>query len=149
MKKKRLLTDRGAGMQLSNVFDPLTWEKGETVPLLQCAPGTQYQEADDAGKEQIREWIRGLLHTHEITVTFTKADGTDREMLCTLNWDFIPTDKAPKETPTTPIDGIVKESKQRKQPDPHSLRVFDLEKNEWRSFRFDRLKKVTAELKFN
>ena len=150
MIKKRLLTDRGAGMQLSNVFDPLTWEKGEIVRLLQGVPGTQYQEADDTGKELIREWIRGLLHTHEITVTFTKADGTDREMLCTLNWDHIPTDKAPKETPTTPIDGIVKESKKpRKLTDPHSLRVFDLEKQEWRSFRFDRLKKVTAELNFS
>jgi predicted DNA-binding transcriptional regulator YafY len=27
--------------------------------------------------------------------------------------------------------------------------VFDLEKQEWRSFRFDRLKKVTAELNFS
>jgi hypothetical protein len=48
------------------------------------------------------------------------------------------------------VDGIVKESKKpRKEPDPHSLRVFDLEKQEWRSFRFDRLKKVTAELNFS
>jgi len=50
---------------------------------------------------------------------------------------------------TGPVDGIVRESKQpRKEPDPHSIRVYDLEKQEWRSFRFDRLKKVTAELTF-
>ena len=150
MIKKRLLTDRGAGMQLSNVFDPLTWEKGETVRLLKGVPGTQYQEADDAGKEQIREWIRGLLHTNEITVTFTKADGTDREMLCTLNGTKIPLKPVAPTTSTAPVDGIVRESKKpRKAPDPHSLRVFDLEKQEWRSFRFDRLKKVTATLDFN
>ena len=130
-------------------MDMATWEKQEVVRLLKGAPGTQYQEADDVNKAIIRDWIKSLLQKSEIKVTFVKADGTDREMLCTLNWDFIPTDKAPKETPTTPVDGIVKESKKpRKEPDPHSLRVFDLEKNEWRSFRFDRLKKITAELKF-
>ncbi len=136
-------------MQLSNVFDPLTWEKGETVRLLRGVPGTQYQEADDAGKEQMREWIRGLLHTHEITVTFTKADGTDREMLCTLNGTKIPI-RVTNVIVTAPVDGIVRESrKPKKAPDPHSIRVYDLEKQEWRSFRFDRLKKVTATLDFN
>jgi len=123
------------------------WEKEEVFRLLKNAPGTQYQEADDANKAIIRDWIRSLLQKSTITVTFTKADGTNREMLCTLNWNVIPTDKAPKET-STPIDGIVKESKQRKEPDPHSLRVFDVDKQEWRSFRFDRLLKITAELTF-
>jgi hypothetical protein len=46
------------------------------------------------------------------------------------------------------VDGIVKESRQRKDPDVHTLRVFDTEKLEWRSFRFDRLQKITAELNF-
>ena len=124
------------------------WEKEEVFRLLKNAPGTQYQEADDANKAIIRDWIRSLLQKSTITVTFTKADGTNREMLCTLNWDVIPTDKAPKETFTTPIDGIVTESKQRKESDPHSLRVFDVDKQEWRSFRFDRLLKITAELTF-
>ena len=126
----------------------LGWEQQQVFRLLKNAPGTQYQEADEAGQADIRAWVKGLLVNSTITVTFTKADGTNREMLCTLNWDVIPTDKAPKETPATPIDGIVKESKQRKQPDPHSLRVFDVDKQEWRSFRFDRLLKITAELKF-
>jgi hypothetical protein len=122
----------------------MTWEKQEVVRLLKGAPGTQYQQADDANKAIIRDWIRSLLQKSAVTVTFTKADGTDREMLCTLDYAQIP------ETPAKPlpIDGIVKESKQRKQPDEHSLRVFDLDKKEWRSFRFDRLKKVSATLDF-
>lgn len=120
----------------------MDWSKQEMVRLLKGAPGTQYQEADDTGKTVIRDWIRSLLQKQPITVTFTKADGTDREMLCTLNPEQLP-------PVAMPIDGIVKESKKpRKEPDPHSLRVFDLEKNEWRSFRFDRLKKVTATLDF-
>ncbi len=119
------------------------WEKQEVVRLLKGAPGTQYQEANDDNKAIIRDWIKSLLQNGSITVTFTKADGTDREMLCTLNPEHLP-------PMPMPIDGIVKESKKsRKEPDPHSIRVFDLEKGEWRSFRFDRLKKVTAELSFN
>lgn len=120
------------------------WEQQEIVRLLKSAPGTQYQEADDVNKAIMRDWVKSLLQKSPVTVTFVKADGTDREMQCTLNGDFIPTSA----WPTVPVDGIVKESKQRKKPDEHSLRVFDMEKQEWRSFRFDRLKKVTAELDF-
>ena len=139
MIKKRLLTYKGdfvmGGM----------WEKDEVVRLLRSQPGTQYQEADDQIKEQIRSWVRGLLTNSEVTVTFTKADGTDRDMLCTLDHSRIPV------SPVKPVsvDGIVRESrKPKKEPDPHSIRVFDLEKQEWRSFRFERLKKVTATLDF-
>ena len=147
MKKKRLLTDRGIDMQLSNTFDPGRWEKQEVVRLLRGAPGTQYQQADDANKAIMRDWIKSLLQKSTITVTFTKADGTDREMQCTLDMARIPPDKLPKGD--VPVEDLLKENKKpRKEPDPHSLRVFDLEKNEWRSFRFDRLQKVTAELNF-
>jgi hypothetical protein len=140
MIKKRLLTYKGdfvmGGM----------WEKDEVVRLLRGAPGTQYQEADDQVKEQIREWVRGLLQNSEVTVTFTKADGTDRDMLCTLDHSRIPVSVV---KPVQSVDGIVRESrKPRKEPDPHSIRVFDVEKQEWRSFRFDRLRKVTATLDF-
>ena len=126
------------------------WEKDEVVRLLKGVPGTQYQEGDDQIKEQIRSWVRGLLTNSEINITFTKADGTDRDMLCTLDHSRIPVSVAKPVSTTAVVDGIVRESKKpKKAPDPHSLRVFDLEKQEWRSFRFDRLKKVTATLDFN
>jgi len=140
MIKKRLLTYKGdfvmGGM----------WEKDEVVRLLKSQPGTQYQEGDDQVKEQIREWVRGLLQNSEVTVTFTKADGTNRDMLCTLDHSRIPVSIA---KPVQSVDGIVRESrKPKKEPDPHSIRVFDLEKQEWRSFRFERLRKITAVLNF-
>jgi hypothetical protein len=131
------------------------WKKMETVRLLKGQPGTQYQEANDANKAIIRDWVRSLLQQQAITVTFIKSDGSDREMRCTLNGDLIP--PAPVKpavvtaSATTNIDGLlesVPNKKPRKQPDEHSIRVFDLDKMEWRSFRFDRLKKVTAELSF-
>ena len=121
------------------------WEQQEIVRLLKGAPGTQYQAADDANKMIMRDWIKSLLQVSTITVQFTKADGTVRDMQCTLN-----PEQLPDIVTTGPVDGIVTESaKPRKAPDPHSLRVFDVEKQEWRSFRFDRLLKITAELKFS
>jgi len=122
----------------------MTWEQQETIRLLKSAPGTQYQEADDSHKAVIREWVKSLLQKGDVTVTFTKADGTDREMRCTLNPEQMPA----VPVSTGPVDGIVKEAKERKKPDEHSLRVFDLEKKEWRSFRFDRLRKVSTEIVF-
>lgn len=141
MKKKRLLTNRGDG-EMGGM-----WEKDEVVRLLKGQPGTQYQEGDDQVKQQIREWVRGLLQNSAVTVTFVKADGTVRDMLCTLDGSRIPV--TPVKLITASVDGIVRESrKPKKEPDPHSIRVFDLDKQEWRSFRFDRLKKVTATLDF-
>ena len=124
----------------------MDWSKQEMVRLLKNAPGTQYQEADDTSKTVIRDWVRSLLQKGTITVTFIKADGTVRDMKCTPNWESIPPDAIKL---SLPVDGIVKENKKpRKEPDPHSLRVFDVDKGEWRSFRFDRLQKITAELFF-
>lgn len=123
----------------------MEWEQQEIVRLLKNAPGTQYQESDESGKAIIRNWVKSLLQTGEITVTFVKADGTDRKMRCTLHPEKLP----PTPVATGPVDGIVKESRERKKPDEHSLRVYDLDKSEWRSFRFDRLKKVATELKFS
>ena len=142
MIEKRLLTGRGEFEMSSDV-----WSKQEIVRLLKGAPGTQYQEADDPGKTVIRDWVRSLLQKGAITVSFVKADGSVRDMNCTLDWQKIPTDKHPKGD-VTPVDGIVREGRQRREPDEHSLRVFDLEKQEWRSFRFDRLRKVSATLEF-
>jgi hypothetical protein len=122
----------------------MTWEQQEVFRILKNKPGTSYQEADDVNKVIIRDWVKSLLHVTEVNVEFTKADGTVREMRCTLNPDKLP----PPPVPTGPVDGIVKESKQRKAPDPESIRVFDLDKNEWRSFRFDRLQKVGASISF-
>jgi len=116
------------------------WEQQEMVRLLKGAPGTHYQEADETNKTIMRDWVRSLLQHQPITVTFIKADGTEREMKCTLNWDHIPAKEHVIES--------VKTLKPRKEPDPAVMRVYDLDKSEWRSFRMDRLKSITAELKF-
>jgi hypothetical protein len=46
-----------------------------------------------------RDWLIGLLKSEEyIDILFTKADGTERQMRCTLNENKIPADFAPKST---------------------------------------------------
>ena len=124
----------------------MSWEQQEVFRILSNKPGTTYQEADDANKKVIRDWLKSLLQATTVNVEFIKADGTLRAMSCTLDWARIPEDKHPKGSDTA--DGIVRESKQRKEPDPHSLRVFDLEKGEWRSFKLDRVQKIGAEISF-
>jgi hypothetical protein len=135
----------------------MKWEQQEVIRLLKGAPGTQYQEADDTNRQAIRDWVRGLLDKQPITVTFTKADGTDRTMRCTLNWNLIP-EKPPMAVISHSasivgrVDGLVTESKRQrkepKEPDPAVIKVWDLDAGAWRSFRMDRLKKINAELSF-
>ena len=81
-----------------------------------------------------QEWLRGLLHddiTKDLCVTFTKKDGTERAMYCTLLESKIPEDKRPKET-----------QQQSTSTGGSALRVFDTVTNEWRSFRWDSIKRV-------
>jgi len=73
-----------------------------------------------------QEMIENLLSLGEITVSFTKLDGTNRVMRCTLNESLIPVLDIPKNTNTI----------ERKKND-NVRAVYDLDSNGWRSFRWD------------
>ena len=113
-----------------------------------------YQEADETGRHIFRDWVRSLLEVAEITVTFVKADGTLRDMRCTLDRDKIPPQPPRAEKPAREpsVDGIVREDREIaaliKPEENHTQKVFDLDASAWRSFRYDRLKKVTATMNF-
>jgi hypothetical protein len=146
VRKRRLGNSRGELMEQT-----LTWEQQEVFRLLKSQPGTTYQESDESGRVIFRDWIRNLLNVSEITVTFVKADGTLRDMRCTLDQDRIPPQppRAAKPAREAPVDGIVRESKEVTRPEEsHTQKVFDLDAGAWRSFRYDRLKKVTATMSF-
>ena len=81
--------------------------------------------------EEEKEWLKGILREREVTVIFTKKDGTERKMLCTLSENKIPEEKVPTGSGKT--------------QNGDALAVFDLEKEEWRSFRYDSLKSFSAE----
>lgn len=74
------------------------------------------------------EQVINLLRENQngTKITFTKSDGSIREMLCTLAESKIPTDKLPKT-----------KSEEGSSTIGSAVRVFDLDKQEWRSFRFD------------
>ena len=131
--------------------DPLSWEQQEVFRLLKAQPGTMYQEADEIGRKYFRDWVRGVLEVTEITVTFVKADGTLRDMRCTLDLLKIPP-QPPRQLNKAPVDGIVREDREIaaliKPEENHTQTVFDLDAGAWRSFRYDRLKKVTATMNF-
>lgn len=76
--------------------------------------------------EAIREDVLQKLRTGETTVRFTKVDGSERTMRCTLAESNIPSDKRPKEGASASTTGS-------------ALRVFDLDIGEWRSFRLESL----------
>ena len=136
----------------------LTWEQQEVFRLLKAQPGTAYQESDEQGRHIFRDWMRGLLDVSEVTVTFVKADGTLRDMRCTLDRDKIPPQppRAEKSVKEAPVDGLrqhglLGEAVQKEVTKPeesHTQKVFDLDAGAWRSFRYDRLKKVTATMSF-
>ena len=131
--------------------NPMNWERQEIFRLLKSQPGTMYQEADKTGRHIFRDWVRSLLEVAEITVTFVKADGTVRDMRCTLDRDRIPP-QPPRELNKAPPAGTVREDReiaaQYEPEENHTQKVFDLDAGAWRSFRYDRLKKVTATMSF-
>ena len=92
---------------------------------------TWYKNASEEEQGQFRDWLRGLLRTNTVHLTFEKKDGTIREMKCTLSENELPKQEQGKEA---------------RKPNDSSMPVFDLDKNEWRAFRFDSIRKINFEL---
>ena len=81
--------------------------------------------------DEFKDQVRKLLHdSKDLRIVFTKKDGTEREMFCTLNESKIPAEKQPKSEGT------------ESTTTGSALRVFDTQKSEWRSFRWDSVTQV-------
>ncbi len=70
-------------------------------------------------------FIKEKLRENILSVKFVKKDGTERKMRCTLRGDMMPNLQETTETA------------QKRARSDESLAVWDLEKNAWRSFRYD------------
>ena len=82
-------------------------------------------------EESFKDPVETALNAGAVlTVVFTKADGSERTMLCTKNSEIISQFYIPEEKKT---DRVYKEPEE-------AARVFDLEKKAWRSFRYDSIK---------
>lgn len=73
-----------------------------------------------------KQRILEQLHHGVTTVVFTKRDGSRREMICTLNEDMIPAREEGNRN-------------QARKENPDVQSVWDVDKQAWRSFRWDSL----------
>ena len=80
---------------------------------------------DSKDAKKGRKWLTKLLQDSIIEVTFIKKDGSERIMKCTLKEEYLPE-----------IVGV------ERKKNEESLAVFDLDMEDWRSFRWDSIKQV-------
>lgn len=82
------------------------------------SPTAHWTESD---WDKFSKWLKGMLKVSEGTVTFTKKDGSQRIMKCTLN---------PDQLPNVPVT----EGKKERKVNEDVIAVYDLESAGWRSF---------------
>lgn len=80
-------------------------------------------------KYELKQQLQGAI----ATVVFEKADGTLREMRCTLLAEYLPAPAGPQ---------LLQEN--ARPENPNVLAVWDLENGGWRSFRMDSIKSITV-----
>lgn len=79
------------------------------------------------------EDYKSVLKENIANVVFTKADGSERKMRCTLDAGYLPTVEATKSEGST------------KKQSTEVVAVWDLDAEGWRSFRIDSVKNFTTE----
>lgn len=79
------------------------------------------KQLDDNTAKLLEEWLHGVLPQTAMTITFTKKDGTERVMRCTLQ---------PEQLPPAPVT----EGKTAKKKAEGVMAVYDLDAKGWRSF---------------
>lgn len=83
---------------------------------------------DDTSKN----WLKSRLGDGPVKVTFVKKNGEERALNCTLKSDVIPL--------------YEKKTDREKAKNDEVLSVWDLDINEWRSFRFDSIKRIEFDM---
>jgi hypothetical protein len=90
-------------------------------------------EWEDKDWDKLTVWLKEMLHVSPAKVTFTKKDGTERVMNCTLQTELLP------------VVELKEDAKPRKESTT-SMRVFDLDLKEWRSFTIKNIKKIELQI---
>ena len=83
-----------------------------------------------------KEELLENLQNESVSVTFTKADGSERTMLCTKMITKIPEAQHPR------TDKVVRLDENGNVVESDLITVFDLEKTGWRSFNFTKVKAI-------
>jgi len=90
-------------------------------------PGNYYCQSSDSERQLFRDWMITLLREQEVVVDFVKTDGDFRSMKCTLNEG---------------LGAKYSGNESRKRSNPDVCVVWDTSQSTWRSFRWDRMKRV-------
>ena len=80
-----------------------------------------------------KEELVEKLQTEIVQLKFTKADGSERHMVCTKNIIHIPEEFHPK------TDKVVKLDENGNQIETDLVTVWDMEAKGWRSFNFGKV----------
>jgi hypothetical protein len=83
--------------------------------------------------DRFNDWIRVLLTERNVKITFTKKDGTERVMNCTLDPSVIPL-----------VESV--QDKREKNKDKDYIAVYDTDIKAWRSFIVKSVKSFDFEL---
>jgi len=86
----------------------------------------------ESNMKRFKLWFKSVLKQENVSVTFTKKDGSKRVMRCTTNPTYIMFK-----------DPVSVESKSERRVNEDVMPVFDLDADAWRSFRWDSIKNVT------
>lgn len=78
-----------------------------------------------------KENLIDMLRNNIVTVTFTKVNGEERTMKCTLMAEYVPN------APSNNGQVLLQESESK------AVSVWDTEVNGWRSFRIDSVKSIS------
>lgn len=87
-----------------------------------------YATGSAKDQKKFREFLKGVLKNETATLTFQKKDGTMRVMKCSLREEHMPS--------------YEKKTERVRASNDETLSVVDLEKNEWRSFRYDSIRRI-------
>jgi len=106
-------------------------DQQRTWSAIAGSPATYYVQASDSERQIMREWTMSVMRERTVHITFDKADGTERTMPCTLQESVLPN----RSQDAKPV-----------KYNPDVCRVFDPERQTWRSFRWDRLKRIEFDI---
>ena len=100
-------------------------------PEILSTPYHPTKDWTDKEWDKFTNWLNGMLKINEnMTITFTKQDGTERVMNCTLKPELLPEAKP------------LAEGKTPRKESTTSIRVFDNDLKEWRSFTIKNVTRV-------
>lgn len=108
---------------------------------LQGLPGNYYTESAEPEREEFRQFMKGLLWDGPVLIEFTKTDGSTRVMNCTLNSTH---GAVYPDVDVERLTGEIVETKnhQGRKINKDVCAVWDIDQKAWRSFRWDRLKRI-------